>query len=67
MVVLPPILDIAPYLARADYYVSLSDAEGYGYSMIESLINNTALLTTPISVLPELGFKEGEHGYTIPF
>ena len=67
MVVLPPILDIAPYLARADYYVSLSDAEGYGYSMMESLINNTALLTTPISVLPELGFKEGEHGYTIPF
>jgi hypothetical protein len=67
MIVLPPILDIAPYLARADYYVSLSDAEGYGYSMMESLINNTALLTTPISVLPELGFKDGEHGYTIPF
>ena len=67
MVVLPPILDIAPYLAKADYYVSLSDAEGYGYSMMESLINNTALLTTPISVLPELGFKDGVHGYTIPF
>lgn len=67
MVILPPILDIAPYLAKADYYVSLSDAEGYGYSMVESLINNTALLTTPISVLPEIGFKEGVNGYTIPF
>ena len=67
MVILPPILDIAPYLAKADYYVSLSDAEGYGYSMVESLINNTALLTTPITVLPEIGFKEGVNGYTIPF
>lgn len=67
MVILPPILDIAPYLAKADYYVSLSDAEGYGYSMVESLINNTAILTTPITVLPEIGFKEGVNGYTIPF
>lgn len=67
MVILPPILDIAPYLAKADYYVSLSDAEGYGYSMVESLINGTAVITTPITVLPELGFKEGVNGYTIPF
>lgn len=67
MIVLPPTLDIAPYLARADYYVSMSDAEGYGYSMVESLINGTALITTPIDVLPELGFKEGINGYTVPF
>lgn len=67
MIVLPPILDIAPYLARADYYVSLSDAEGFGYSMIESLINGTPVITTPISVLPELGFKDKEHGYIVPF
>lgn len=67
MVILPPTLNIAPFLARADYYVSLSDAEGYGYSMIESLINGTAVLTTPITVLNELGFKDGEHGYIIPF
>ena len=67
MVILPPTMNIAPYLARADYYVSLSDAEGYGYSMVESLINGTPVITTPISVLAELGFKDGEHGYTIPF
>ena len=67
MIVLPPILDIAPYLARADYYVSLSDAEGYGYSMVESLINGTALITTPIDVLPEIGFRDGFNGYVVPF
>jgi len=67
MIILPPELDIAPYLAKADYYVSLSDAEGFGYSMVEAMINGTALLTTPITVLPELGFKDGENGYIIPF
>lgn len=67
MILMPPTLNIAPYLAMADYYVSLSDAEGYGYSMVESLINGTAVITTPISVLPELGIKDGENGYVIPF
>ena len=67
MILMPSTLNIAPYLAMADYYVSLSDAEGYGYSMIESLINGTAVITTPISVLPELGIKDGENGYVIPF
>ena len=67
MIVLPPTLNIAPYLARADYYVSLSDAEGYGYSMVESLINGTALITTPIDVLSEIGFKDGFNGYVVPF
>lgn len=66
MIVLPPTLNIAPYLARADYYVSLSDAEGYGYSMVESLINGTALITTPIDVLSEIGFKDGFNGYVVP-
>ena len=67
MIIIKPNLDIAPYLKMADYYVSLSDAEGYGYSMVESLINGTPLITTPITVLPELGFKDGEHGYVVPF
>ena len=67
MVVLPPTMDIAPYLAKADYYVSLSDAEGYGYSMVESLINGTPVITTPITVLPELGIEDGKNGYVVPF
>lgn len=67
MVVLPPTLDIAPYLAKADYYVSLSDAEGYGYSMVEALINGTALITTPVTVLPEIGVQDGLNAYIVPF
>lgn len=67
MVIMKPNLNIAPYLKAADYYVSLSDAEGYGYSMIESLINGTPLITTPITVLPELGFVDGKHGHIVPF
>lgn len=67
MIVMPPTMNIAPFLAKADYYVSLSDAEGYGYSMVESLINSTPVITTPISVLAELGFKDNEHGYIVPF
>ena len=67
MIVLPPILDIAPYLKKADYYVSLSDAEGFGYSMIESLVNGTAVISTPITVLPEIGFQNEKNGYVVPF
>ena len=67
MVVFPPTLDIAPYLKKADYYVSLSDAEGFGYSMVESLINGTPIISTPIDVLPEIGFENEKHGYIVPF
>lgn len=67
MILLEPTLDIAPYMAAADYYISLSDAEGFGYSMVESLINGTPIITTPISVLPELEFEDGIHGYIVPF
>jgi hypothetical protein len=35
--------------------------------MVEGLINGTALITTPIDVLPELGFKDGFNGYVVPF
>ena len=67
MIILPPTLDIAPYIAKADYYVSLSDAEGWGYSVIEALINKTPVITTPVSVLPEIGFKDKQDGYIVPF
>ena len=67
VITMKPTLNIAPYIKKADYYVSLSDAEGYGYSMVEALINGTALITTPIGVLPEIGFIEGINGYTVPF
>lgn len=62
-----PRLDISPYIEKADYLVQLSDAEGFGYSMVEALKLNTPVITTPIEVLGEIGFKDGEHGYIVPF
>ena len=62
-----PTLDIAPYIKMADYLVQLSDHEGFCYSMVEALELGTPVLTTPLEVLPELGFKDGETGYIIPF
>ena len=64
---LKPTLDIAPYIKKADYLVQLSDSEGFCYSIVEALELGTAVITTPIEVLDEIGFKDGENGYIVPF
>lgn len=60
-------LDIKSYIAAADFYISLSDSESFGYSMVEALELGVPVITTPLPVLPEIGFKEGVNGFTIPF
>ena len=67
MVKLPENLDVKDYIAKCDYLVQLSDSEGFGYSMVEALEMGIPVITTPITVLDELGFKEGEDGYIVPF
>lgn len=67
MVPMPCTLNISPYLAMATYYVSLSDAEGFGYSMVEAMIQGVPVISTPINVLPEIGFEENKTGYIVPF
>lgn len=62
-----PTLDILPYIKMADYLVQLSDSEAFGYSIVEALEQGTAVITTPLDVLPELGIKEGVHGYVVPW
>lgn len=62
-----PTLDIRNYIAEADYLVQLSDSEGFCYSIVEALELGIPVLTTPITVLDEIGFKENKHGYIIPF
>lgn len=64
---LAPRLDISEFVKQADYLVQLSDAEGFCYSMVEALELGTPVITTPVSVLPEIGFQEGINGYTVPF
>ena len=62
-----PVLDVQPYIARADYLVQLSDQEAYSYSVLEALTLHTALLVTPIPSIYEEGLIEGVNGYTLPF
>ena len=64
---LKPTLNIAPYIKKADYLVQLSDSEGFCYSIVEALELGTAVITTPIEVLKEIGFKDKENGYIVPF
>lgn len=59
--------DLQPFIARADYLVQLSDQEGFGYSVAEALVNNTAVICTPFETTKELGVVDGVNGYIIPF
>jgi len=63
----PTTLDVTSYFQKADYVVQLSDIESFCYTLAESLQLGTPVLTTPLEVLPEIGFVEGQNGYVIPF
>ena len=63
----PTTLDVRSYFAKADYVVQLSDIESFCYTLAEALELGVPVLTTPISVLPEIGFVDGQNGYVLPF
>ena len=67
MVYMKPTQNIGAYIKAADYLVQLSDAEGFCYSIVEALEAGTAVITTPVEVLPEIGFQDGINGYMVPF
>ena len=60
-------MDLQPYIAKADYLVQLSDSEGYSYSVLEALTNNTAVICTPFKSAAESGVEDGKNGYIVPF
>ena len=60
-------LDIKGWIAKADYLVQLSDIEAYGYSIVEALEMGVPVITTPVDVLNEIGFKDTVHGFILPF
>ena len=62
-----PCLNVTDYISLADYLVQLSDVEAFCYSIAEALSLGVPVLTTPLDVLPELGFVDGKTGYTLPF
>lgn len=67
IVYMKPTLNIRDYIADCDYLVQLSDSEGFCYSIVEALELGVPVLTTPITVLDEIGYKEKDCGYIIPF
>jgi len=67
MVKMPETMNIKDYIAKCDYLVQLSDSEGFGYSIVEALEMGIPVITTPVDVLKELKFNDGEDGYIVPF
>ena len=60
-------MDIQPYIARADYLVQLSDSEAWSYSILEALVLNVPVLVCPFPSTAEMGIKDGENGYILPY
>ncbi len=56
-----------PYVNDSDYFVLFSDSESFSYSVVEALSVNTKVLVTPLEVYDEIGVKDGENAYVIPF
>lgn len=56
-----------PYIEDSDYFISFSDSESFGYSVLEALTLQTKVIVTPLKAFEELGVKDGENGYIIPF
>ncbi len=60
-------LNVRDYIQRADYLVQLSDVESFSYSIMEALVNQTAVICTPMPVISEIGIKDGINAHVIPF
>ena len=66
IVIRPPRLDIVDFIANADYFVQLSDAEGYCYSVVEALSVGTPVIVTDFKVAKEIGVVNGVNGFILP-
>ena len=66
IIIRQPRLDVVDFIANADYYVQLSDAEGYCYSVVEALCVGTPVIVTDFTVIHELGVVNGVNGFVLP-
>lgn len=55
---LQPRLDIADYYTMYDWFVALSDNEGYCYSVVENLCRGVPCVVTDLPVFKEIGLNE---------
>ena len=63
---MPPRTDVLDFIANADYYVQLSDCEGYCYSIVEALCAGTPVIVTDFPVAKEIGVINGVNGFIVP-
>lgn len=61
-----PRYDVINFIAAADYFVQLSDSEGYCYSVVESLCAGTPVIITDFPVAHEIGVVNGKNGWILP-
>lgn len=59
--------NVLPYIKNSNYLVLLSDSESFSYCAVESLCLNVKVILTPLNAFKELGVKDGENGFIIPF
>lgn len=59
--------DMRPYIKKADYLVQLSDSEAWSYSILEALTQNVPVIVTDFPSAREMGIKDGENGFILPF
>jgi Glycosyltransferases involved in cell wall biogenesis len=62
-----PVLDIMPWIQKADYLVQLSDEEAFCYSLVEALEVGTLVIVTPLGILDEIGIIDKQNGYVVPY
>lgn len=66
IVLMKPRLNAIDFIANADYYVQLSDVEGYCYSIVEALSVGTPVIVTDFPVAHEIGVENGKNGWILP-
>ena len=66
VIMMKPKLNVIDYIANADYYVQLSNAEGYCYSVVEALSVGTPVIVTDFKVIHEIGVENGKNGWVLP-
>ena len=64
IVICPKRFDVLNFIAAADYYVQLSDAEGWSYSILEALCAGVPVIATDFASAREQSVAE--HGFILP-
>ena len=65
IVLLPPRLDIQPYLKLGDIVAALSTSEAFGYTPVEAACLGIPVLLMDLPIWEELGFKNGLNSWII--